>query len=63
VNFLIARERKTGIPTNKEALLILEADLKTVGKKRVTVSGLLEALNLVSNIQALKQDSKLTILI
>ena len=42
---------------------MLEADLKKVGKKRVTVSGLLKALNLVSDIEALKQDSKLTILI
>jgi len=55
--------KKPGILSNKEALVLLRADLKRVGKKRVTVSGLLKALNLVSNIEALKQDSKLTVLI
>ena len=60
---MILMRKKTGMLSNKEALVMLKTDLKKVGKKRVTVFGLMKALNLFNIIKDLERDSNLTVLI
>lgn len=57
------RLRKAGIPTNKEAIVILSAELKKIGEQKFTLPGIVKAVALTDSIKALKQNDKLTILI